>query len=114
MATSSLRKCAVRTTFPISTFQADLIGIDMDNHIGDVHSAIVDKEIEIIQALQENILTFKDTIAKACDICAELDCLLAFAESSRAYNLRRPTMVEDSVTVIKQGRYVVDIPACDI
>lgn len=66
----------------------------MDNHIGDVHSAIVDKEIEIIQALQEKILTFKDTIGKSCDTCAELDCLLSFAEASRAYNFRRPRMSE--------------------
>ncbi|THH28695.1 hypothetical protein EUX98_g5476 [Antrodiella citrinella] len=78
---------------------------DMDLHIGDVHSAIVDKEIEIIQSLQEKVLTFKDTIGRACDICAELDCLLCFAEASRTYNFRRPRMSEDTVTCIKQGRH---------
>ncbi|KAH8104687.1 DNA mismatch repair protein MutS [Cristinia sonorae] len=86
---------------------------DMDHHIGDVHSAIVDKEIEIIQSLQEKILTFGDTIAKACDICAELDCLLSLAEASRAYNFTRPRMTEDTVTFIKQGRHPLQELAVD-
>ncbi|TCD61354.1 MutS protein msh5 [Steccherinum ochraceum] len=78
---------------------------DMDNYIGDVHSSIVDKEIEIIQELQEKILTYKDIIGQTCDICAELDCLLAFAAASRIHNFIRPEMSEDTVTHIVQGRH---------
>ncbi|OSD07423.1 hypothetical protein PYCCODRAFT_1463684 [Trametes coccinea BRFM310] len=78
---------------------------DMDTHIGDLHPAIVDREIEIVQALQDRMLTYADGIGRACDICAELDCLLSFAEVSRSYDYRRPCMTEENVIDIKQGRH---------
>ncbi|KAK0503937.1 DNA mismatch repair protein MutS [Armillaria luteobubalina] len=78
---------------------------DMDAHIGDLHSLIVDREIEIIQSLLEEILVHYDLMTHACDICAELDCLLAFADASRLYGYRRPTMVDQNIIDIKQGRH---------
>jgi len=76
----------------------------MDTHIGDLHSTIVDREIEIIQGLLEQILIYGNDIGRACDVCAELDCLLSFAEASSMYDYRRPCMVEDNVIDIRQGR----------
>ncbi|PIL22345.1 hypothetical protein GSI_15033 [Ganoderma sinense ZZ0214-1] len=94
---------------------------DMDIHIGDLHPAIVgkfafwlvhfaihnlgDREIEIIQALQERILVYDSIIGHACDVCAELDCLLSFAIAARSYDYRRPCMTEENVVDIKQGRH---------
>ncbi|KAI9058149.1 hypothetical protein FKP32DRAFT_1582301 [Trametes sanguinea] len=78
---------------------------DMDTHIGDLHPAIVDREIEIVQALQERMLAYAEDSGRACDICAELDCLLSFAEASRSYDYRRPCMTEDNIIDIKQGRH---------
>ncbi|KAI0643124.1 DNA mismatch repair protein MutS [Trametes meyenii] len=78
---------------------------DMDIHIGDLHPAIVDREIEIVQSLQERVLGFASEIGHVCDVCAELDCLLSFAEASRSYDYRRPYMTEDNVIDIKQGRH---------
>lgn len=76
----------------------------MDTHIGDLHSLIVDREIEIIQGLLEQILMYADDIGRACDVCAELDCLLSFAEASNMYDYRRPRMVEDNIIDICRGR----------
>ncbi|KAH9889862.1 DNA mismatch repair protein MutS [Cubamyces lactineus] len=78
---------------------------DMDMHIGDLHPAIVDREIEIVQALQESLLVYAEDIARVCDICAELDCLLSFAAASRSYDYRRPQMTEQNIIDIKQGRH---------
>ncbi|KAE9400467.1 hypothetical protein BT96DRAFT_965335 [Gymnopus androsaceus JB14] len=78
---------------------------DMDAHIGDLHSLIVDREIEIIQALLEEVLVHDAAISHACDVCAELDCLLAFADVSMAYDYRRPVMAEDNIIDIVQGRH---------
>ncbi|KAI0352675.1 hypothetical protein OH77DRAFT_1513212 [Trametes cingulata] len=78
---------------------------DMDVHIGDLHPAIVDREIEIVQALQEKVLAYAPDIGRACDICAELDCLLSFAAATRSYDYRRPRMTDDNVIDIKQGRH---------
>jgi DNA mismatch repair protein MSH5 len=65
-----------------------------------------DRELEIIHELAESVLPFSEAISEACDICAELDCLLCFAEATNQYNYRRPQMSEENVTDIKQGRYV--------
>lgn len=61
--------------------------------------------MEIIHELAESVLPFAGAISEACDICAELDCLLCFAEATNQYNYRRPQMSEENVTNIKQGRY---------
>ena len=45
----------------------------------------------------------------SCDVCAELDVLLSFAEASRAYDYRRPEMVDEPVIDIVQGRYATAI-----
>lgn len=63
-----------------------------------------DRELEIIHDLAEKVLPFAEAISEACDICAELDCLLCFAEASNLYNYRRPQMSEENVINIKQGR----------
>ncbi|KAI5123127.1 hypothetical protein M0805_001482 [Coniferiporia weirii] len=78
---------------------------DMDIHIGDLHPSIVDREIEIIQALLDKVLLFNDVIAQACDACAELDCLLSFAAASRAFDYHRPVMTEENIIQIRQGRH---------
>ena len=78
---------------------------DLDVHIGDLHSTIVDREIEIVQELLNDVILSSDAITRACEACAELDCLLSFAAASRAYNYVRPVMVDDNVIDIKHGRY---------
>lgn len=78
--------------------------IDMDTHIGDLHSLIVDREIEIVQELLEEIIVHDKAMSSACDACAELDCLLSFSDATRASDYRRPKMVETNTIVIKQGR----------
>ena len=76
----------------------------MDTHIGDLHSTIVDRELEIVQELLEEVLKCGEEIETACNVCAELDCLLSFAAASRQYNYRRPEMVEDNILKVIQGR----------
>ncbi|KAG6868980.1 hypothetical protein C0993_006502 [Termitomyces sp. T159_Od127] len=63
-----------------------------------------DREIEIIQNLLDELLVYDALISQACHACAELDCLLSFADASRTYNYRRPVMVEENVIDIYQGR----------
>jgi DNA mismatch repair protein MSH5 len=67
-------------------------------------NSIVDREIEIVQTLLEGVLQVISDIETACDVCAELDCLLSFAESSRAFDYRRPIMVEEDIMDIEGGR----------
>ncbi|KAJ7819398.1 DNA mismatch repair protein MutS [Mycena olivaceomarginata] len=78
---------------------------DMDIHIGDLHPSIVDREIEIVQELLEEIVVHFEAMTTACDISAELDVLLSFADASRAFEYRRPEMIDDNIIDIKQGRH---------
>ncbi|KIM89101.1 hypothetical protein PILCRDRAFT_211886 [Piloderma croceum F 1598] len=86
---------------------------DMDIHIGDLHPSIVDREIEIVQELQSRILVYDKAIGHACDVCAELDVLLSFAEASRGYDYRQPRMVNESVIDIVGGRHPLQEQAVD-
>ncbi|KAH7919581.1 hypothetical protein BV22DRAFT_1108014 [Leucogyrophana mollusca] len=86
---------------------------DMDTHIGDLHPAIVDREIEIVQELLDKILFHDQSMSNACDVCAELDCLLSLADVSRGFNYRRPRMVEDPVIEIIQGRHPLQEQVAD-
>ena len=63
-----------------------------------------DRELEIIHDLAESVIPFAEAMREACDICAELDCLLCFAEAANLYNYRRPQMSEENVIEVKQGR----------
>ena len=66
----------------------------------------IDREIEILQELQERILVHDKAMEHACDVSAELDCLISFASASRSYEYNRPHMTEDNIIDIKQGRRV--------
>lgn len=71
----------------------------------------VDREIEIVQALLDEVLRHGPTMEDASSVCAELDCLLSFAGAARAFDYRRPRIVEDPIIDIVQGRYAcVDRP----
>lgn len=78
---------------------------EMDKHVGDLHSMIVDRELEIIQSLLEEILVHSEVMMKSCEVCAELDVLLSLAQTSRMNGYVRPEMVEENIIDIVQGRH---------
>jgi DNA mismatch repair protein MSH5 len=80
----------------------------MDKYVGDLHSMIVDRELEIIQDLLEKVIEYSETMMEACDVCAELDVLLAMAQASRMNGYVRPEMVDENIIEIVRGRYNYD------
>ncbi|KAF9783468.1 muts domain V-domain-containing protein [Thelephora terrestris] len=78
---------------------------DLDTHIGDLHTSIVDRELEIIEELLQRVIVYEEALTQICDLCAELDCLLSFAQAARTYNLNMPDMCEGNVTKIIKGRH---------
>ena len=86
-----------------------------------VQAEYVDREIEIVQELSDKVLRYGPAMEDASSVCAELDCLLSFAEAARSFSYRRPRMVEDPIMDIVQGRYACvgclgdrHLPALDI
>lgn len=78
---------------------------EMDDHFGDLHGLICDKEIEITHELAQSILEHEDLLVTASDICAELDALLALAQGAKMHKLVKPKVVEDNVIQIRGGRH---------
>ncbi|KAI9006039.1 muts domain V-domain-containing protein [Gaertneriomyces semiglobifer] len=87
---------------------------ELDETIGDIHSMIVDREIEIMQKLQETILTFSEALDVSAGVTAELDCILSLADAAKKHNYVRPRMTEEPVLEIKQGRHPLHELCADI
>jgi DNA mismatch repair protein MutS len=64
-------------------------------------------ELEFYQRLLADVEPYISSIQTNANIIAQLDCLLCFANNAKQYNYRRPTLVQDSVLDIKQGRHPV-------
>lgn len=70
-----------------------------------------DKAIELEKKLYDEILTFLNqyikSLQKLCKAIATLDVLNNFAKISQENNFKRPTLVDDSIISIKNGRHPV-------
>jgi DNA mismatch repair protein MSH5 len=64
----------------------------------------IDREIEIVQTILQTALKAEEDIEVVCDICAEFDVLLSFAEASRTFEYSKPIMVQGDVIFIEGGR----------
>ncbi|KAJ3149151.1 MutS protein msh5 [Geranomyces variabilis] len=87
---------------------------ELDETIGDIHSIIVDREIELMQRLQETILAYRGPLIQIAEVCAELDCILSLAEAARKYDYTRPEMTEESVLEIVKGRHPLQELSADV
>ncbi|KAK3841818.1 MAG: DNA mismatch repair protein MutS, partial [Linnemannia gamsii] len=80
---------------------------ELDEHLGDIHGLIVDREIDILQVLQERIIENSELLVTCSDLCAELDVLVSLARVARLRNYRRPTMVKTRVISIHFHRHAL-------
>ncbi len=85
---------------------------NLDKEIGDVHSEMVDLEVEIFHVLMEQIMPQKSLLIKLGQELAELDCHLSLAKIANEYNLVRPQIFEDSRIHIVNGRYSAPLVCC--
>ncbi|CCG84549.1 protein of unknown function [Taphrina deformans PYCC 5710] len=87
---------------------------ELDEYFGDVHSLVVDREIELLYQLQLRILEHSQLLLNCSEIIAELDCLLAYALAAKKYKWVRPQMTDQNVLSVQEGRHplyelVVDV-----
>ncbi|KAG9117287.1 MutS protein msh5 [Ceratobasidium sp. 392] len=78
---------------------------DLDIYVGDLHSHIADREIEIIEETLARVLQQDKAIVAVCEAAAEVDCLLSLAFSSRINDWVKPEMTEDNVLEIQSGHH---------
>jgi len=78
---------------------------DLDGQLGDLHSFIAGREIEIIQGLYGDMAQHLNWLTTCSDIVAKLDCLLAFAVVADRNGYVRPVVTEIPILDIQDGRH---------
>ncbi len=68
---------------------------------------ILSIEMELYQQLLVSTEPYIAAIQNNAHIIAQLDCLLCFAHNAHKYNYHRPTLVNEPILEIKQGRHPV-------
>ncbi|XP_039170675.1 DNA mismatch repair protein MSH5 isoform X3 [Eucalyptus grandis] len=80
---------------------------ELDDLLGDLHHKILDMERAIIRDLILHILTFSAHLLEAVNFAAEVDCFLSLALVARQNNYVRPTLTEETLLDIQNGRHVL-------
>ncbi|KAK8844830.1 hypothetical protein IAR55_006680 [Kwoniella newhampshirensis] len=75
--------------------------INLDEHFGDLHVLIVERQIEIVQVLVAHLQEVEFDLLATIDVVAELDCAV------KTYSLTRPTIIEEPDLVIEGGRHLL-------
>ncbi|ROT37028.1 muts domain V [Sodiomyces alkalinus F11] len=78
---------------------------ELDAHLGDFHTKILDLEVSIIHSLAVEILKHESALALASDVCGEIDSLVALAVGARKYQWTSPVMTAANVVRIQGGRH---------
>ena len=79
----------------------------LDADIGDIHSLIADREIEIIQELRDYILENKRELELLYNGLCEWDALLSLSIAARERGFVRPVVNDSSDIVIVNGRHPI-------
>ncbi|XP_048130246.1 DNA mismatch repair protein MSH5 isoform X2 [Rhodamnia argentea] len=80
---------------------------ELDDLLGDIHHKILDMERAIIRDLILHVLTFSAHLLKSVNFAAELDCFLSLALVARQNNYVRPTLTDETLLDIQNGRHVL-------
>lgn len=83
-------------------FKCDRV-VELDESIGDIHGKIVDREIEILQKLQELALHFEPLLRDVSEVCANFDCLFSLTELAKCNGYTRPVISDDNCVQIECG-----------
>lgn len=78
----------------------------LDEKIGDIKCAIMERETFISRRVQAQLLKKIDVVFDVMECCAELDCLLTKVKTAVKFKLVCPTLNEDNVIDIRQGAHL--------
>ena len=77
----------------------------LDSEIGDVYADMVDREIEIVRILVDQITPHRQALVGYGHKLAELDCLLSLAHFAVEARLTRPSITDGGDLDIRGGWY---------
>ncbi|KAK5665391.1 hypothetical protein QVD99_007743 [Batrachochytrium dendrobatidis] len=91
------------STATMAYYKSDMM-YELDDTLGDIHSMIVDRELEVVQQLREVMLDHGEYFLQASRTLTELECILSLTEAAVRYKYTRPTMTHESGLHIIGGR----------
>jgi DNA mismatch repair protein MSH5 len=68
---------------------------------------VIDREVEIIHGLSNQVLQYAAALTKASDICGEFDAIFALASGAKKYGLVAPRMTSQNILSIQNGRHLL-------
>uniref|UniRef100_A0A0G4HV24 DNA mismatch repair proteins mutS family domain-containing protein n=1 Tax=Chromera velia CCMP2878 TaxID=1169474 RepID=A0A0G4HV24_9ALVE len=78
---------------------------DLDREFGDLQARILDKEAQICETLQSEVLSVKDDLVEAGDLAAQLDCILTLAKVATEFGWTLPELTERNLILIEEGQH---------
>ncbi|KAI5955152.1 hypothetical protein KGF54_001713 [Candida jiufengensis] len=78
---------------------------ELDDQYGDVHTLINDREIEVIQILQEEVSKYEPITEQVIEALTELDCLLSLSQVSQLPDYNFPILTDGLDLAIEAGRH---------
>lgn len=80
--------------------------LNLDDEIGDIHSAIIDLECKAIRYLESKVLPLCGHVLDMAELIRELDCLQGFAQCALENGWNMPTICENNAElVIENGKH---------
>ncbi|KAJ3346117.1 MutS protein msh5 [Kappamyces sp. JEL0680] len=78
---------------------------NLDAELGDVHSLIVDLELEIVQQVRDTIMDAVEDVLFASDALGEIDAFLSLSLVAVQHRYVRPSMTNDDTLVLEKMRH---------
>ena len=80
----------------------------LDSEFGDIHTEIIDIEIELLQGLMIDIITHREKAVSIAIKLHEIDAIISLAQAAKKHNLVRPIIIDtnEKPTEIQKDTYV--------
>ena len=75
--------------------------------IGDIHSLIVEREVELTQEVRAAVMKLRDAIQDSGRAIGILDAFLCLAHSAKEYRYTRPDIIDQDVLILEESRHPI-------
>ncbi|RKO98845.1 hypothetical protein CXG81DRAFT_15364, partial [Caulochytrium protostelioides] len=113
---SKARLAALGLTYrfasPSAHYYKHAIMTRLDETLGDIYTRIVDRELDLLQSVREDVLHYGAAMTALADRLADLDALASMAHTARILGWVRPHLTRTRGIHIEDGRHPLVEMAC--
>jgi DNA mismatch repair protein MSH5 len=101
------------TTNPTRDSAKMILVYELDESLGDLRSEITDRQHSILIHLEDQLLDFENDLLQVSIAVGTLDAFISLGEISLQFKLTCPSISDDDVLVIKNGRHILQEQTVD-